>query len=76
MLKVLKANEKLTVERMRNGYTLRALSEKSGVHYCTIYRAENGSKINPKNALKLSLALNKAFDELFEIVDCAELQAV
>lgn len=46
--------------RQAKGLTLKALAEKSGVHYMKIHQIETG-KINPQNiTLKTALKLSKA----------------
>lgn len=48
--------------RQAQGLTLKALAEKSGVHYMKIHQIETG-KINPENiALKTAIKLSKALN--------------
>ena len=48
--------------RKAKGLTLKALAEKSDVHYMKIHQIETG-KINPQNiALKTAIKLAKALD--------------
>lgn len=49
-------------KRQKKGYTLKKLSEISGVHYMKIHQIEHG-KIKPENmALKTALRLSEALE--------------
>lgn len=64
-----KANKRLVVARAEQGYTIKELSEASGVPTATISRAENGQPLSIKSAGKLCRTLNESFENLFEIED-------
>ncbi len=61
---------KLKLHRMKKGYSLRGLSQKTGVHYSTIFNIENGKgSVNPKTAKLICEGLKIDFDEFFDIVN-------
>ncbi len=54
--------------RIRRGLSLRGLARKSNTHYSTISNAENvRCNATPKTAKAICDALQKSFDELFDI---------
>lgn len=62
-----KANKRLVIARAEHGYTIRELSDVSGVPTATISRAENGQTLSVKSAGKLCRALDESFENLFEV---------
>lgn len=67
MAKVYAKKEAFVAERLKNGYTLESLAEKTGLTKETIFRIESGRGVRPKNAAKICAALNLAFDDLFSV---------
>ena len=63
--------------RIKAGLTMRDLGKKSGVNVSSICNIEAGRTMpNPSTAKKLRMALEKEFDDLFEIVECKEGEQV
>lgn len=60
------ANVNLIKARAEMGLTIRELSDIANVPISTISRAENGCPLSVKSASKLSEALKKPLDSIFE----------
>ncbi len=62
-----KARARLAVARAEHGYSIRELSQVSGVSTATISRAENGQSLSVRSAGKLCRTLDEPFEALFII---------
>lgn len=58
-----KANKRLVIVRAEQGYTIRELSDASGMPTATISRAENEQPLSVKSAGKLCRALSETFEK-------------
>lgn len=66
-------NKKITEERVRRGLSMRELSDLCGINYSTVSKIENKKQSpRPRIARLICDALEKKFDDLFEIIDKPE----
>lgn len=66
---VIQTNQNFSTARVKAGFSLRALATAAGLSYGSVFHAEHGGAVTPKNARKLCTALDMDFDELFVIVE-------
>ena len=66
---MIQAKGNLTSLRVKAGYSMRALASAAGVAYRSVFHAEHGGAVTPKNARKLCEVLELDFDDLFLIVE-------
>lgn len=66
----------ITVARIKQGLSQRALARKAGLSSSYLTMIENQNRYpSPSAARKICEALGKTFDELFELVDDSQILA-
>ena len=70
MTKIMAKSKELAESRVRQGHTVKSLSEKCGITNAGLHGIENGDHgVSPSTAQVICTALNKEFDDIFEIVE-------
>jgi len=67
---IIPKSNQIRIARIKNGSSLRKFSIETKTHYSTLSNIENEKgNVTPRVAKAICDALNRSFDELFEIKD-------
>lgn len=70
MLKIKVKEKALSETRIKQGHTVKSLAQKCGLTNIGLHGIENGEHgVSPSTAQKICGALDKEFDDLFELAE-------